>query len=429
MQVIEKLVAAGFQALWAGGCVRDELLGKLPKDYDVATSATPDEIQSVFKTWKTLPIGAAFGVITIVGRNGAQAIEVATFRQDAEYSDGRHPDAVKFSSAEEDALRRDFTINGLFFDPIKNEVIDFVGGKQDLAAKVVRAIRDPHERIAEDKLRMLRAVRFTATFGFQLEHETLAAIKQNASQLNVVSFERIYAELKRMLIHENRSQSFELLEETGLLSQCITESTSLINQPEVIKLLSKQLQHVNSTNAFELSILLILRKCFSDQCFSDHRLIDQSQDESNTQSKSQSKSQSKRIEKILRRLKMTVEEIKAIRWIIESLDQLMSAKKENWPQIQRLLIQPFAKSAVECARIICETEGLNESGVDFCERRLSWPADDLNPPPLIDGAALKELDIPTGPIFRKLLGAVRDAQLRGEITSEEEAIKLVEKLK
>src|SRR5262245_11907033 len=158
LEIAQKLRAAGFEALWAGGCVRDELLGLVPKDYDVATSATPDQIRDLFGHRRTLPIGAAFGVITVLGTRAAGQIEVATFRSDAAYSDGRHPDSVTFTTAKHDAQRRDFTINGLFFDPVAEQVVDYVDGQQDLTRRVIRAIGDPRLRIGEDRLRMLRAV-------------------------------------------------------------------------------------------------------------------------------------------------------------------------------------------------------------------------------------------------------------------------------
>ena len=169
LEIVEQLRAAGFEALWAGGCVRDQLLGLAPKDYDVATSATPDEIRDLFGRRRTLAIGASFGVITVLGPRAAGQIEVATFRTDAAYSDGRHPDSVTFTTAEHDAARRDFTINGLFFDPVAEAVVDYVNGRDDLERKTIRAIGDPAARIAEDKLRMLRAVRFAATFDFHIE--------------------------------------------------------------------------------------------------------------------------------------------------------------------------------------------------------------------------------------------------------------------
>ena len=170
--LVVQLRAAGYVAYWAGGCVRDALLGRVPKDYDVATSARPGEIRALFGQKRTLAIGEAFGVITVLGRRPAGTIEVATFRQDAAYSDGRHPDAVLFSTPEQDAWRRDFTINGLFYDPVADCVLDFVGGQDDLREGLIRAIGQPRERFAEDKLRLLRAVRFAVRYGFQIETAT-----------------------------------------------------------------------------------------------------------------------------------------------------------------------------------------------------------------------------------------------------------------
>ena len=198
LEVVRQLRTAGFEAYWAGGCVRDELLGRTPKDYDVATNATPPQIRALFGNTRTLPLGAAFGVITVLGPRSAGMIEVATFRQDAEYSDGRHPDHVTFSSAREDAARRDFTINGMFFDPVDGQVIDFVGGQADLRDHLIRAIGSPRLRFGEDKLRMLRAVRFTAAFGFSLDAETAATIREMAHEIPVVSPERIAMEMRRV---------------------------------------------------------------------------------------------------------------------------------------------------------------------------------------------------------------------------------------
>ena len=187
LEVVQRLRAAGYEAVWAGGCVRDQLLGIEPKDYDIASSATPDEVRRLFGRRHTLPIGASFGVITLLGPWKAGQIEVATFRSEAGYSDGRHPDRIEFSTAEIDAQRRDFTINGLFYDPETDQVLDYVGGRDDLAAGIIRAIGDPDERIGEDKLRMLRAIRFAARFGFQLDEPTRTAISKRADELHMVS--------------------------------------------------------------------------------------------------------------------------------------------------------------------------------------------------------------------------------------------------
>src|SRR5437762_5960893 len=201
VDVVRRLRESGHQSLWAGGCVRDQLMGQLPKDYDVATDAVPDRVRDVFGRRRTLAIGASFGVITVLGPEGAGQIDVATFRRDADYSDGRHPDAVTFSDAEHDAQRRDFTINGLFYDPLAEQVIDYVAGQDDLQRRVIRAIGEPLRRIAEDKLRMLRAVRFAARFDFALDEATRAAIVQQAHELIIVSAERVAAELRMNLTH------------------------------------------------------------------------------------------------------------------------------------------------------------------------------------------------------------------------------------
>ena len=223
LDVVRQLRTAGFEAYWAGGCVRDELLGRRPKDYDVATNATPPQIRALFGNQRTLPLGAAFGVITVLGPRPAGMIEVATFRQDAEYSDGRHPDHVTFSSAREDAARRDFTINGMFFDPVDRKVIDFVGGQEDLQNGLIRAIGSPRLRFGEDKLRMLRAVRFAAAFGFAIDAETAAAVREMAPQITVVSPERIAMEMRRVLTEPGRVQGVRLLVELGLAAAVLPE--------------------------------------------------------------------------------------------------------------------------------------------------------------------------------------------------------------
>ena len=227
IEVVQQLQQAGYQALWAGGCVRDQLLGLTPKDYDVATAATPDQVRDVFGHKRTLAIGASFGVITVLGPRSADPIEVATFRRDGGYSDGRRPDAVEYTDAKEDALRRDFTINGMFYDPAADQVIDFVGGQEDLAAKRIRAIGVADQRIEEDKLRMLRGVRFAAKHRFEIEDCTLQAIQRRATEISVVSKERIGAEMQRMLADPNRATAVKLLRETKLLAEVIPEGQLL----------------------------------------------------------------------------------------------------------------------------------------------------------------------------------------------------------
>ena len=221
--IVERLRAKGFEALYAGGCVRDHLLGLTPHDYDVATNARPEQVEALFS--RTVPVGVQFGVI-IVLEAGAE-IQVATFRGDGAYHDGRHPESVTYTDAEGDSLRRDFTVNGLFFDPIEEKVLDFVGGRQDLEARLLRAIGNPDERFAEDKLRLLRAVRFATTLGFEIDPETWKEILVWVPEIHAVSAERIREELCKILLSPNRLRGFDLLHESGLLTQIIPEMEAL----------------------------------------------------------------------------------------------------------------------------------------------------------------------------------------------------------
>jgi len=232
-QIILSLRDAGHQAYLVGGCVRDLLLGREPADYDVTSDATPDEVMRIFP--ETYAVGAQFGVVLVPVRDaGGNSVEVATFRSDIGYSDGRHPDQVRFSkSAQEDVERRDFTINGLLLDPVGDEVLDFVGGRKDLAAGIIRTIGRAELRFAEDKLRMLRAVRFAARFGYTIEPETFAAIPKLASGIHQVSRERVRDELTKMLTEGHARQAFLVLDETGLLREILPEISAMkgVQQP------------------------------------------------------------------------------------------------------------------------------------------------------------------------------------------------------
>jgi poly(A) polymerase len=221
--VIQTLKAAGHLALLAGGCVRDSLLGKTAKDYDVATSARPEEVIRLFPG--ALTVGAHFGVVIV--RQGGHHFEVATFRTDGSYSDGRRPDTVTFATAKEDAQRRDFTANGLFLDPLTGEIIDYVGGLADLEARVLRAIGDAHQRFAEDHLRLLRAVRFATVLGFEVEPQTWKAVREMAPRIQAVSAERIRDELTKIFVHRNRLRGFDLLVESGLMEAVLPEILAL----------------------------------------------------------------------------------------------------------------------------------------------------------------------------------------------------------
>lgn len=394
LEVLQKLRAAGFEALWAGGCVRDQLLGLEPKDYDVATTATPDEIRNLFGHRRTLPIGASFGVITVLGRRQQGQIDVATFRTDESYSDGRRPDSVRFTTAEHDAQRRDFTINGLFYDPVAGEVVDYVGGRADLERKLIRAIGDPRMRLSDDKLRMLRAVRFAATYGFTIEPATLAAIQEMAREVTVVSAERIGAEIRRMLLDPNRAVALELLRKARLLPQVLPEVHQLDaaawnDSRRVLTNLQKP------TLAMALAALLL------------HA------------------ADGKAASALGRRLRYTNREIDRTAWLLDHLPIARDAPEIDWPRLQRVLVHDGAQELVALYSAICRAD---DAALAYIRQRLAWPQEKLNPPPLLDGSDLIQSGLTPSPEFARILEAVRDAQLRGEISTTPDALALVRRL-
>ncbi|NQT36783.1 MAG: CCA tRNA nucleotidyltransferase [Planctomycetes bacterium] len=402
VEVVRQLRAAGFETYWAGGCVRDMLLDRVPKDYDVASGATPDEIRRLFGRRHTLALGAAFGVITVLGPKPAGAVEVATFRRDAAYSDGRHPDSVSFSNAEEDASRRDFTINGLFYDPLDQRVIDFVDGQADIRRRVIRAIGDARERFAEDKLRMLRAVRFATTLDFALDETTAEAIRAMPQGIDVVSAERIAAEMQRTLTGPNRGRAVRMLLETGLAATVLPEiMPAEIVQPHHTT--APRLDHAMavldglSSPDFPLALAALL-----------HSLIDV-----------------RSAAGLCRRWRLSNDQTKRFVWLLGHHEALRGATGMKWSQLQPLLV----------ARGIGDLVALHEAKASagcgelaeaaHCREMLRRPAAELDPPPLLTGDDLIGYGVPRGAIYRVLLAQVRDAQLDGRIGTTAEALALV----
>lgn len=411
LEVVVRLREAGFQSLWAGGCVRDQLLGKTPKDYDVATDATPDQVRDVFGRRRTIPVGASFGVITVVGQSNQGHIEVATFRRDAAYSDGRHPDSVSFSTAEEDALRRDFTINGLFYDPIADQVIDYVGGQDDLQRGIVRAIRDPAERIAEDKLRMLRGVRFAATFAFELESNTRDAIRQFADSIVVVSAERVAQELRRMLVDSHRARAVRMLAETRLLEQVLPEANRFFKFEDGTDLPDDErwrqtlsvLDELREPT-FALALAALLRDVLPSERSIDEAVLD-----------------------VSGRWRLSNHEGKTAAWLLQHEPIVRRAAEFPWPRVQRILVHQSANELIELCRATVVAGNESDAGLRFCQQKLALPATELNPPPLVTGNDLKRAGLKPGPRFRELLESIRDAQLDGRVTTKEEALAFAER--
>jgi tRNA nucleotidyltransferase/poly(A) polymerase len=400
VEIVTRLRAAGHEALLAGGCVRDEVLGKTPKDFDVATSATPEEVRKVFGHRRTLAIGAAFGVIAVLGRRGAEPVEVATFREDTRYSDGRRPDSVRFSTAEADARRRDFTVNGLFLDPVAGRVIDYVGGQADLARGIVRAIGNPRDRLVEDKLRLLRAVRCAATLGFELEPATAAAVRSMAEQVTVVSPERIAAELRRILVDASRKQGMELLQDLGLLPHVVPELSAVAATSNLKS--SKWQTTLRVLDALDKpSFPLALAAALH---------------ESNCE---------RPVHAVGQRLRLSNKEIDRAAWILEVLPLLQHAHERPWSRVQRALVHEGAAEAVQLLEAI---EGAPHAAVRFCLAKLAMPKEELDPLPLLTGEDLIAHGLQPGPQFSELLEQVRDAQLEGRVADVEGALRLVDDL-
>jgi len=394
LSVIKRLQTEGFVAYLAGGCVRDALLGRPPKDFDVATDATPPTVREIFGNRRTLAFGASFGVIGVQGK-AAEPTEVATFRSDGTYSDGRRPDHVRFGSAEEDALRRDYTINGLFYDPIDDAVIDYVDGRADLAARVVRAIGNPYQRIAEDKLRMLRAVRFAATLGFAIDPATTDAIRQLAAQVTVTSGERIGAELRRMLGNRGAPVAMELLADTDLLEAIWPGLQGDHARMHLVSQLAGAVQPPAFTACVAAIIAATAASCDEMvDCLCEH-------------------------------WKWSCDERQAIEQAIEYRDPVVNADALPWSVVQPILIMPHRDTILAAAESWTLAARLPRGGIELCRHRLAkWSQERLNPPLLLTGQHLIELGYRPGPLFKQAISAVRAAQLDGQIGSEAEAVEL-----
>lgn len=391
LDVVRRLRAAGHEALWAGGCVRDQLLGLPPKDYDVATAARPEQVRELFGHRRTLAIGASFGVISVLSRKPLEPIEVATFRTDGDYLDGRRPESVAFSDARHDAQRRDFTINGLFFDPIAEEVVDYVGGVADLQARVLRAIGDPLQRFAEDKLRLLRAVRFAATYDLTLDPATLAAVQSMAADVSQVSGERIGAELRRIVTHRSRAQGAALLAAAKLLPPIFPELAPYESRGDDrwIAALERLDRLPAATVPAGMAALL-------------YGMVEPAE-----------------VRLLGRRLRLSNKEVERTAWLLEHLPALLVATTLSWPRLQRILIDDGATELIELAATVLPAD---DPALTRCRTALALPSDQLNPPPLVTGDDLLRHGLQGGRHFSPLLAHLRDLQLDGELTTAEESI-------
>ncbi len=438
IEVVRRLRQSGYEAYWAGGCVRDELLGVEPADYDVATSARPEEVVRIFA--RTVEVGASFGVVEVIGPRRSDGthpvIQVATFRSDGAYVDGRRPESVVFSSPQEDAERRDFTINGMFFDPLENKVIDYIGGQADLKTGVLRAIGDPRARFREDKLRLMRAVRMAARFDFPIEAATAAAIREMAAQLPVVSAERIADELRKMLIHRNRAWAMRQMDDLGLLRQVLPEIENEMKGipqglPEsptgdlwqhvlrVLELLEGPHWPAPEPVSFPLAFATLLHDVGKKRSavreaerytFHGHEHIGR-----------------RLAGAACRRLKLSNVETTRIEWLVEKHQYLCEAPSMRPSRLKPILVHPGIGELLALHRADSLASDRSIAHVEFCEKMLrETPPEELNPLPLLTGNDLIALGWEQGPQFKTVLDAVREAQLEGTIKSREEAIRMAQ---
>ena len=444
-QVILTLRDHGHQAYLVGGCVRDLLLGHEPADYDVTTDATPDEVMRIFP--ETYAVGAQFGVVLVPEPSSvpvssvlatsdldhaasarAGCVEVATFRSDIGYSDGRHPDRVRFSkSAREDVERRDFTINGLLLDPVTDEVLDFVGGQEDLRAKIIRTIGDPGLRFAEDKLRMLRAVRFAARFDYAIEPQTFGVIRELAAGIDQVSRERVRDELTKMLIEGHARQAFLLLDQTGLLQQVLPEISAMkgVEQPaefhpegdvflHTLLLLEELPDPCPPTLAWG-ALLHDVGKPSTFRVAPDRIRFDGHVDVG-----------VKMAEEICRRLRFSNHDTAQILALIANHMRFAHTSRMKESTFKRFVRMPRFEEHLELHRLDCRASHGDLASYQFTRERIaSIPPESIRPAPLVSGDDLIAAGYEPGPRFKEILSLVEDAQLEGRLPSKESAMEYV----
>ncbi len=421
-EVVERLRQAGYQAYFVGGCVRDLVMGRDPKDYDVATDATPDDVLRLFP--QALAVGAQFGVVLVPGAAGN--CEVATFRSDGRYLDGRHPAEVRYArTAQEDVRRRDFTINGLLYDPREGRVLDYVGGCADLEARRLRTIGDPVERFREDHLRMLRAVRFAARFEFQLDPAAAAAIRELAPRIREVSAERVRDEILKILTEGHARRGFELLDDTQLLAEVLPEVKALqgVRQPPEFHpegdvwthtlLMLERLRNPTPT----LALGVLLHDVGKPPTFSVRERI---------RFDGHAEVGAKMAEEICRRWRLSTRDTGRV---VELVRHHMRFK--DFPSMRRSTQLRFLRREgfeehLELHRLDCLASHGDLSTYELVRRMLEeTPSEVIKPAPLLRGDDLIALGYKPGPAFKTILQAVEDAQLEGKIQTREQALELV----
>jgi len=436
--IVAALRERGHQAFYAGGCVRDRLLGRTPSDYDVATDATPDIVLAIFP--RTFAVGAHFGVVLVatLQADGTEVqTEVATFRTDGTYTDGRRPDAVQYATdPREDVQRRDFTINGILYDPLADAVLDYVEGQADLQAKQVRAIGDPARRFAEDKLRMLRAIRFAARLGFALEPATQAAIRAQAAAIHQVSPERVRDELTRMLTEGHAAIAFELLDTTGLLHEVLPEIDRMhgVEQPPewhpegdvwVHSLLL--LEKLEAGCSPVLAWAALLHDVGKPPCAMRDPAPDHDPEGGRMRFNGHAEVGTRMAEAICARLRFSNEDTAQIALLVANHMRFGDVEKMKESTLKRFFRLPHFPEHLELHRIDCLSSHRILRLYNFAKLRYeATPAEQVRPPLLVTGRDLIAAGYKPGPEFKQLLALAEDAQLEGRIATLDEGLQLLQ---
>ena len=428
VSVVRTLRGHGHVAYFAGGCVRDALMNIAPKDVDIATSAKPDEVQKLFR--RTVPVGVQFGVIRVL--EGDVEVEVATFRSDGVYLDGRHPSTVVYATPDQDAFRRDFTVNGMFYDPLDECIIDFVNGRDDLNRKLIRAIGRASERFEEDRLRMLRAIRFASTLQFDIEPATWSAIRVRAREILSVSPERIRDELIKILKDRNRLRGFDLLDQSGLLAAILPEvdATKHCEQPEQFHPEGDVFVHTRlmlSLLAPDAGAAEALTVLLHDIGKPPTRSFDSG--ERRVRFNGHDKVGAAMAEVVMSRLRFPRSDIDAVVEAVRNHMVFKDVRQMRPAKLRRFMARPNFQIELELHRVDCAGShgdlGNYQFLVDKAEEFANEP---LIPPPLVRGDDLIAMGLKQGPRIGALLESVQTAQLDGEIKTREEAIELVKSL-
>jgi len=425
VELARRLSAAGHDTLFAGGCVRDRLLQRKPKDFDIATSARPEQVLKLFPGANE--VGAHFGVV--IAKLRGHFVEIATFRTDGCYKDGRRPERVTFSTPEEDAQRRDFTVNGLFERPESGEVIDYVGGVADLQAGVLRAIGDPVARFEEDGLRLLRAVRFSTVLGFEVEVATLAAIRQCAPRLERISPERIRDEFSKILNSPRRRTGVELLVKTGLMEYIVPEFLNTIGceQPpewhpegDVYTHTCIMLEMLDPDAPLELCLAVLLHDIAKPPCQTfDDRIRFNGHDAMGAEM----------ADTILRRLRYSNDVIAAVVPMVARHMQFMNVQQMRTAKLKRFMAEPTFPMEMELHRVDCGSSNGFTDNYEFLQAKAAeFAAEPLIPPPLVTGRDLIKLGLKPGPRFKGILEAIQTEQLEGRILDREPALHYLNEL-